>query len=161
MIRTGIGFDSHRFAESRPLILGGVTLPYELGLAGHSDADVLSHALTDAILGAIADGDIGSHFPDTDPKWKDADSKAFLRHAVQRLERAGARLLNVDATIMAEAPKMRPHIEAMRASLAETLMTTIDRVSVKATTLEQMGALGRKEGIAVMAIATVEQNDDT
>ncbi len=161
MIRTGIGFDSHRFAESRPLILGGVTVPHELGLAGHSDADVLSHALTDAILGAIADGDIGSHFPDTDPQWKDADSKAFLSYSVQRLERVGARLVNVDATIMAEAPKMRPYIDAMRASLAETLMTTIDRVSVKATTLEQMGALGRKEGIAVMAIATVEQNDDT
>ena len=157
MIRTGIGFDSHRFDPARPLIIGGYTVPDAPGLAGHSDADVLSHALTDAILGAVADGDIGSHFPDTDPQWQGADSKQFLAHAITRLQTHGATLVNVDATIMAEEPKMRPHIDAIRACLANTMAIHEDRVSVKATTLEKMGALGRKEGIAVMAIATVEQ----
>ena len=157
MIRTGIGFDSHRFETGRPLIVGGYLIPDETGLSGHSDADVLSHAITDAILGAIADGDIGSHFPDTDPQWKGVDSKIFLAHALTRLTEFGARLVNIDATIMAEAPKMRPHIDAVRQSLSETLSLDISHISVKATTLEKMGALGRKEGIAVMAIATVDQ----
>jgi 2-C-methyl-D-erythritol 2,4-cyclodiphosphate synthase len=156
MIRTGIGFDLHRFAAGRALILGGVRIDHPVGLLGHSDADVLAHALADALLGAMADGDIGRHFPDTDPRWQGADSLALLGLVVERVRARGAAVVNVDATVMAERPRIAPHAEAMRAKLAATLGLTVGGVSVKATTLEGLGALGREEGIAVMAIATVD-----
>jgi len=155
MIRTGIGFDTHRFAEGRKLILGGVEIEHAQGLDGHSDADVLTHAVIDALLGAVADGDIGTHFPDTDDTWRDADSIDLLRATCVRLE--AATIVNVDATIVAERPKLAGHIDAMRARLADAMGLEPARVSVKATTAETMGALGREEGIAAIAIATVNQ----
>lgn len=155
MVRTGIGFDAHRLVEGRRLVLGGVTIDFPLGLLGHSDADVLCHAVSDALLGAIADGDIGVHFPDTDARWKDANSLDLLAHVVSRLKARQAHIVNVDATILAEQPKLAPHREAMRANLAKTMQVPVEAVSIKATTVEGMGALGRKEGIAVMAVATV------
>ena len=157
MYRTGIGLDSHRLVEGRPLILGGVAIPYEHGLQGHSDADALAHALCDALLGATADGDIGQHFPDKDPQWKGADSMTLLALVVARVTRAGWRIVNTDATIMAEAPKMAPHILAMRTRLAEVMEINISQVSVKAKTNEGMDAVGRREGIFVMATALVER----
>lgn len=156
MIRTGIGFDAHRFAPNRRLVLGGVELPHSEGLQGHSDADALTHAIIDALLGAAADGDIGRHFPDSDPRWKDADSIAMLRATVARLGRQGWRILNIDATIIAEVPTMAPHIPAMRQCLAGALGVETARVSVKASTAEAMGAIGRREGIAVMTVATLK-----
>jgi len=155
-VRTGIGFDAHRFAPGRPLILGGVHIENHMGLAGHSDADVLCHAISDAILGAAADGDIGVHFPDTDPCWKDARSIELLRKVADRAHHSKLTIAHVDATIIAEAPRMRPHIAAMRKRIADALGLGLSAVSVKATTVEKMGALGREEGMAVMAIATVE-----
>lgn len=157
LIRTGIGFDSHRFAEGRDLILGGVRIEHVAGLDGHSDADVLCHAISDALLGAVAEGDIGTHFPDTDPAWKDADSILLLRACAELVRSTDADIHNVDATVMAEAPKLAPHIRDICDSLAAALDLPADRVSVKATTLEQMGSLGRGEGIGVLAIATVSQ----
>ncbi len=157
MIRTGIGYDSHRLAEGRRLVLGGVDIPHERGLLGHSDADVLIHALCDALLGAVADGDIGLHFPDKDPQWKNADSTVLLGRVVERLARAGWRILNTDATIVAEAPKLQSHIPAMRVRLAEVMGIDVSRVSVKAKTNEGMDAVGRREGISAMAVATVTQ----
>lgn len=156
MIRTGIGFDIHRFAKGRKLILGGVEIPSPEGLEGHSDADVLCHALADALLGAIADGDIGQHFPNTDPRWKNADSVELLRQVVLRLQTKGFHVVNVDAMITAEKPKVMPYAQRMRDRLAPVLGVQIDAVSVKATTMEGLGAIGRGEGIAVMAVATVE-----
>ncbi|MFH1477429.1 MAG: 2-C-methyl-D-erythritol 2,4-cyclodiphosphate synthase [Verrucomicrobiota bacterium] len=156
MIKTGIGFDAHRLVKGRRLILGGVFIEHVLGLAGHSDADVLCHALADALLGAMADGDIGVHFPDTDPRWKDACSLDLLAQVVARLKMVQARVVHVDATIMAEAPKLAPYRQAMRERLARVLEVSVQDVSIKATTLEGMGALGRREGIAAMAVATVE-----
>jgi len=158
MICTGIGFDSHRLVEGRRLVLGGVEIPHGRGLLGHSDADALAHALCDALLGAVADGDIGQHFPDSDPQWKGADSMTLLAAVTARLRLAGWRIVNTDATVMAEAPKLAPHIPAMRARLAEVMGLDIRRVSVKAKTNEGMDAVGRGEGISVMAIATVERN---
>jgi 2-C-methyl-D-erythritol 2,4-cyclodiphosphate synthase len=155
MHRTGIGFDTHRLVEGRALTLGGVRIPHATGLLGHSDADVLTHAIMDALLGAVADGDIGQHFPDTDPRWKDADSLALLRQVVARLAARGWRVGNVDATILAEAPRLAPHNARMRARLAEALGITVAAVSVKATTVEGLGAIGRREGISAMAVATV------
>ena len=155
-IRVGQGYDVHAFAAGRKLILGGVEIPSERGLAGHSDADVLCHALADALLGAIADGDIAVHFPDTDPHWKDANSLALLAQVVERLKACRARVVHVDAILMAEAPKLAPYRQAMRARLARVLEVSVQGVSIKATTLEGMGALGRREGIAAMAVATVE-----
>ena len=155
MIRTGIGFDIHRFAAGRRLVLGGVEIPCDEGLEGHSDADVICHALADALLGAIADGDIGQHFPNTDPKWKNADSVELLRQVVGRVAARGFRVVNVDAVITAERPKVMPHAMAMRERLAPVLGVTMDDVSIKATTMEGLGAIGRAEGIAVMAVATV------
>ncbi|MEI8350748.1 MAG: 2-C-methyl-D-erythritol 2,4-cyclodiphosphate synthase [bacterium] len=155
MIRTGIGFDIHRFSAGRKLILGGVEIPSPEGLEGHSDADVLCHALADALLGAIADGDIGQHFPNTDPRWKDADSVELLRQVVLRVKAKGFHVVNVDAMITAEKPKVMPYAQRMRERLAPVLGVTIDEVSVKATTMEGLGAIGRGEGIAVMAVATV------
>ncbi len=157
MQRTGIGYDTHRLAEGRALVLGGVKIPHALGLLGHSDADVLTHAVMDALLGAVADGDIGKHFPDTDARWKDADSLDLLRQVIARLSTRGWRVGNVDATVMAEAPRLAPHIADMRARLAEALGVTPEAVSVKATTVEGLGAIGRGEGIAAMAVATVNR----
>lgn len=159
MIKTGIGFDAHRLVKGRRLVLGGVPIEHPLGLEGHSDADVLCHALADALLGAIADGDIGVHFPDTDPRWKDADSLSLLAQVVERLKTSRARVVHVDATVMAEAPKLSPYRQAMCERLARVLEVPVQGVSIKATTLEGMGALGRREGIAALAVATVEVAD--
>ncbi len=155
MQRTGIGYDIHRLVAGRPLILGGVEISHPMGLLGHSDADVLTHAIMDALLGAAADGDIGRHFPDSDPRWKGADSLALLRQVVARLAANGWRVGNVDATILAEAPRLAPHIATIRARLAEALGVPVTAVSVKATTVEGLGAIGRREGIAALAVATV------
>ena len=155
MIRTGIGFDSHRLVPGRRLVLGGVEIPHEHGLLGHSDADVLIHAICDALLGAVADGDIGQHFSDEDPKWKDADSTALLARVIERLARADWRVVNTDVTVVAEAPKLMPFIPAMRTRLAEVMGVDQSRVSVKAKTNEGMDAVGRREGISAMAVATV------
>ena len=156
-MRTGIGFDTHRLVEGRRLILGGVAIPHPLGLLGHSDADVLTHAIMDALLGAAADGDIGQHFPDTDPKWAGADSLALLRAVVVRLAAHGWRVGNVDATVLAERPKLAPHIPAMRQRLADAMGLPADAVSVKATTVEGLGAIGRREGISALATALIER----
>jgi 2-C-methyl-D-erythritol 2,4-cyclodiphosphate synthase len=155
MQRTGIGYDIHRLVAGRPLILGGVEISHPMGLLGHSDADVLTHAIMDALLGAVADGDIGRHFPDSDPRWQGADSLALLRQVVARLAANGWRVGNVDATVLAEAPRLAPHIATIRARLAEALGVPVTAVSVKATTVEGLGAIGRREGIAAMAVATV------
>ena len=156
MIKTGIGIDAHRLVKGRRLILGGVPIEYAMGLEGHSDADVLCHALADALLGAIADGDIGVHFPDTDPRWKDVSSLDLLVQVVERLKTRRARVVHVDATVMTEAPKLARYRQAMRERLARVLEVSVPGVSVKATTMEGMGALGRREGIAAIAVATVE-----
>lgn len=151
-MRIGQGFDVHAFAEGRPLILGGIEIPHERGLLGHSDADVLLHTIADAALGAIAAGDIGKHFPDTDPEFKDADSKVLLQHVWQLVKAEGYVLGNVDATVMAERPKLRPYIDEMRAVIAELLEADISQVNVKATTTEKLGFTGREEGIASQAV---------
>ncbi|WP_214786180.1 2-C-methyl-D-erythritol 2,4-cyclodiphosphate synthase [Exiguobacterium sp. s183] len=151
-MRIGQGFDVHAFAEGRPLILGGIEIPHERGLLGHSDADVLLHTIADAALGAIAAGDIGKHFPDTDPKFKDADSKELLRHVWQLVKDEGYVLGNVDATVMAQRPKLRPYIDEMRAVIADLLEADIEQVNVKATTTEKLGFTGREEGIAAQAV---------
>ena len=156
MIRVGIGYDSHRFEEGRPLVLGGIRIPHPRGLAGHSDADVVAHALIDAILGAAAAGDIGQHFPDTDPKWKGADSMALLRSAHQLVRERGYALAQADLTIITEQPQLRPHLAVMAAKLAERLEAPPGSVSIKAKTNEGMGFIGRGEGIAVIAVATLE-----
>ncbi len=155
MIRTGIGFDAHRFAESRRLVLCGAVVPHHVGLLGHSDADVATHALIDAILGAAAIGDIGKLFPDTDNRWKDADSVELLRDVVARICRTGWGIVNVDITIVCEAPKLAPHIDKMRANISDALRIGGECVSVKATTVEGLGAIGRREGISAMAVATI------
>ncbi|WP_458121194.1 2-C-methyl-D-erythritol 2,4-cyclodiphosphate synthase [Paenibacillus sp. Z6-24] len=152
MIRIGQGFDVHQLVEGRPCIIGGVTIPYEKGLLGHSDADVLLHTITDAILGALAMGDIGKHFPDTDPEFKDADSLKLLLHIWQMIRERGYRLGNVDATIIAQKPKMAPYIPQMVEVIAKALDAEIDQVNVKATTTEQLGFTGRGEGIAAQAV---------
>ena len=151
-MRIGIGYDVHRLTEGRPLILGGVPIEHERGLAGHSDADVLVHAVIDAMLGAATLGDIGQHFPDTDPAWKGADSMALLAHVVGLVHEAGYAVGNVDATVVLQRPKLRPHIDAMRAGLAEVLGVEAGRVSVKATTGEAVGFVGREEGAAAHAV---------
>ena len=153
-MRTGLGIDSHRFADGRKLILGGVEIPFERGLDGHSDADVLAHAITDAILGAASLGDIGTHFPDTDPAYKDADSIALLREAVRLAAQAGWRVEHVDATVLLERPKLAPHREANMARLGEAVGGS---VHVKATTGERMGFVGREEGVVALAVATLER----
>lgn len=157
--RIGSGFDVHRLVEGRRCIICGVDIPAERGLLGHSDADVALHALTDALLGAVALGDIGRHFPDTDPKWEGADSRCLLRAVVDMLRQRGYVAVNVDITIMAQAPKMAPHIEAMRANVAADLGIDIDCVSVKATTTERLGFTGRGEGIAAQAVALIAKTD--
>jgi 2-C-methyl-D-erythritol 2,4-cyclodiphosphate synthase len=157
MTRTGIGYDVHRLVEGRKLILGGVEIPHSLGLDGHSDADVLAHAVADALLGCIGGGDIGHHFPNTDESIRGISSLEILHRAVEVLTQAGARPVNVDATIIAEAPRITPHLAAMRKKLATALEMNEADVSIKATTNEQLGSIGRGEGIAAMAVATVEQ----
>jgi 2-C-methyl-D-erythritol 2,4-cyclodiphosphate synthase len=154
---TGIGWDVHRFVAGRPLVLGGVSVPSELGLDGHSDADVLTHAVIDALLGAAGLGDIGEHFPDTDPRWKDADSIELLRHVASLVSDAGFTVANVDATVMLERPKLLEHKPAMRAALADALGLHAERVNVKATRGEGMGFVGRVEGAAALAVATLER----
>jgi 2-C-methyl-D-erythritol 4-phosphate cytidylyltransferase/2-C-methyl-D-erythritol 2,4-cyclodiphosphate synthase len=149
--RTGTGFDVHAMTDDRPMIICGVDIPFEKGLAGHSDADVGIHALCDAIYGALAEGDIGRHFPPSEASWKDADSAKFLRHAAARIAARGGRLANADVTIICERPKITPHAHAMRSRLAELLAVPIDLISVKATTTERLGFTGRGEGIAAQA----------
>ncbi|NVN12949.1 2-C-methyl-D-erythritol 2,4-cyclodiphosphate synthase, partial [Nguyenibacter vanlangensis] len=153
--RTGVGYDVHAFAENRPLILCGIQVPHDRGLAGHSDADVGIHALCDAIYGALAEGDIGRHFPPSQEEWKDADSARFLVHAGRRIRERGGMLVNADVTLICERPKIGPHAQAMRQRLADLLEVEIDRISVKATTSERLGFTGREEGIACTACATV------
>lgn len=157
MIRIGHGFDVHKFGGEGPVIIGGVCVPYELGLLAHSDGDVVLHAICDALLGAIACGDIGQHFPDTDDKWKGADSKDLLTDVYAKVKEKGYRLGNLDVTIMAQAPKMAPHILFMRKAIANVLKTDIDNVNVKATTTEQLGFTGRKEGIACAAVVIINK----
>ncbi|MFW1586230.1 2-C-methyl-D-erythritol 2,4-cyclodiphosphate synthase [Vibrio parahaemolyticus] len=152
MIRIGHGFDVHKFGGEGPVIIGGVAIPYEQGLIAHSDGDVALHALTDALLGAIAAGDIGRYFPDTDDKWKGANSRELLKDVYRRVKEQGYRLGNADVTIMAQAPKMAPYIDAMCAAIAEDLETDISNINVKATTTERLGFTGRKEGIATEAV---------
>lgn len=154
-IRVGFGYDVHQFAANRPLLLGGVHVPHEFGLLGHSDADVLLHAITDALLGSLALGDIGTHFPDTDARWKGADSGELLAASLSLVLAKGYRVLNVDATVVAEKPKLQPYIPEMQIAIARFLNVEADRVSVKATTSEKMGFIGRNEGIAAMATILV------
>lgn len=152
-MRIGHGYDVHRFCDGDFITLGGVRIPHKYGLLAHSDGDVLLHALSDALLGAAALGDIGKHFPDTDPQFKGADSRALLRHVVGIVQAKGWKVGNVDATIVAQAPKMAPHIETMRQLIAEDLQVGLDQVNVKATTTEKLGFTGREEGIAVHSVA--------
>jgi len=155
-MRVGQGYDVHAFAEGRPLILGGVTVPYEKGLAGHSDADVLLHAICDALLGAAALGDIGKHFPDTDPTYAGADSRKLLRAVVELVKKQGFNVVNLDSTVIAQAPKLASYIDTIRDNIAADLFIDLDRVSVKATTTEKLGFTGRSEGIAAMAIVLLD-----
>jgi 2-C-methyl-D-erythritol 2,4-cyclodiphosphate synthase len=160
MVLSGIGYDVHALTEGRPLVLGGVTIPHSKGLLGHSDADVLIHAIADAMLGAIAAGDIGHHFPNTDESIRGISSLEILVRAAALLAERGARLINIDATLIAEAPKIAPHLPAMRETLSTALQIPVARVSIKATTNEGLGFLGRAEGIAALAIASVEQAEE-
>ena len=157
MIRVGQGYDVHRFNEGDHIILGGVKIDYEQGLEAHSDGDVVLHALCDALLGAAALGDIGKHFPDTDPEFKGADSRVLLRHVYHIVQDKGYQLVNADMTIIAQAPKMAPHIAAMCSNIADDLNVDIDCINVKATTTEKLGFEGRKEGIAVQAIVLIKK----
>jgi 2-C-methyl-D-erythritol 2,4-cyclodiphosphate synthase len=156
-MRVGIGYDVHAFVAGRPLMLGGVQIPHALGLEGHSDADAVIHAVVDALLGAVALGDIGQHFPSSDPRWQNAPSTDFLVYTRGLLAERGWRVSNIDVTIVAERPKMAPHIPAMRAALAAMLGIALDDISVKATTTDRLGFTGRGEGIAALAIAAIER----
>jgi len=156
MNRVGIGYDVHQLVTGRKLILGGVELVHTKGLEGHSDADVLMHAICDAVLGAIGQGDIGTFFPNTDPKWRGAASRVFLEEAARQVTLHQGRIINIDATIMAQAPKIAPHVPAMKANIAKALGITDQRVGVKATTNEHLGFIGREEGMAAMAVASID-----
>lgn len=156
-MRIGHGYDVHRLVEGRKCIIGGVNIPHETGLDGHSDADVLVHAVMDALLGALALGDIGKHFPDTDPHYKGADSMVLLRHVAALIAKEGYRLGNLDATVLAQAPKLAPHIMQMRENIAEALGCEVSRVSVKATTEEKLGFTGAKQGIAAHCVCLLER----
>jgi len=158
MTKCGIGYDAHRLVAGRKLILGGVEIPHSLGLQGHSDADVLCHAIADALLGAIGEGDIGHHFPNTDESIRGIKSVAILARVHQVLRGKSARVVNVDATLIAEAPKIAPHIAAMRTQIAGALQINAGQISIKATTNEGLGTIGRGEGMAAMAVASVEQD---
>ncbi|TWT23014.1 2-C-methyl-D-erythritol 2,4-cyclodiphosphate synthase [Planomicrobium sp. CPCC 101110] len=157
MMRIGQGYDVHQLVEGRPLILGGIDIPHDRGLLGHSDADVLLHTITDAALGAIGGGDIGKHFPDTDPEFKDADSKKLLSHIWEIVKSEGYELGNVDCTVIAQKPKLAPYIEQMRESIAGLLEADVSQVNVKATTSEHLGFTGREEGIAALAVILLVQ----
>jgi len=154
-MRIGIGYDVHALAAGRPLVIGGVTVPHSRGLAGHSDADVLLHAICDALLGALALGDLGMHFPDTDPRWKGADSRTLLRHVMSLVRARGYAVANLDATVIAQAPKLAPFIQAMRDNVAADVGCDTSCVSIKATTTERLGFAGREEGIAAEAVVLV------
>jgi 2-C-methyl-D-erythritol 2,4-cyclodiphosphate synthase len=156
MVHVGIGYDVHRLVEGRSLVLGGVEIPHTKGLEGHSDADVLMHAICDAVLGALGEGDIGQLFPNTDPQWKNAPSKLFLEEAARRVSIQDGTLVNVDATIVGERPKVGPHLQAMKTQVSLALGIHPRQVGIKATTNEGLGFLGREEGIAAMAVASVE-----
>jgi len=156
MNRVGFGFDLHPLVAGRPLILGGVNVPSEVGLDGHSDADVLTHAVGEALLGALALGDLGRHFPDTDPRWRGVSSLVLLGHVIELVRGRGAELINVDATVLAQAPKLAPHLPEMAKRLADVLGIPLDRASVKAKSPEGLGLLGRREGIAAMAVVSVD-----
>jgi len=156
MTRSGFGFDLHPLVAGRPLVLGGVTVPSDAGLDGHSDADVLSHAVAEALLGALALGDLGRHFPDTDPRWRGISSLLLLGHVVELVRGRGGSLVNVDATVLAQAPKLAPHLPEMAKRLSDVLGIPVERVSVKAKSPEGLGLLGRREGIAAMAVVSVE-----
>ena len=156
-IRTGLGWDNHRLAAGRSLILGGVLIPSEFGLEGHSDADVLAHAITDAVLGAAALGDIGMHFPDSDPRWKGCDSLVFLRHAQDLVEATGYRVLSVDCNVILERPKLQDFRQAIRQRLSETLEVPVDRISVKFKTAEQVGPVGEGRSAEAQAIVTLQK----
>lgn len=154
--RIGYGYDIHKLTEGRPCILGGVRIPFNRGLQGHSDADVLLHAITDALLGSLALGDIGTHFPDSEKKWKDADSTLFLKYSIQLLKDKGWQIQNIDSTVIAEKPKLNPHVTEIRKSIASILEVETSKVSVKATTSEKLGFLGREEGIAAHAVVLIK-----
>jgi 2-C-methyl-D-erythritol 2,4-cyclodiphosphate synthase len=156
-VRAGSGYDVHAFAQGRPLILGGITIPHDMGLSGHSDADVVIHAVVDALLGAAALGDIGSHFPSSDERWKNQSSRVFLEYTLDVLQQRRWKISNIDATIIAERPKLSPYIAAMRAHLAGHLHLAVEQVSIKATTTDGLGFAGRQEGIACYAVALIEQ----
>ncbi|ANB60371.1 2-C-methyl-D-erythritol 2,4-cyclodiphosphate synthase [Anoxybacteroides amylolyticum] len=157
MFRIGQGFDVHQFVEGRPLIIGGIRIPYEKGLLGHSDADVLLHAVADACLGAIGAGDIGKHFPDTDSQYKNADSALLLQHVWGLVKKQGYELVNVDCTIIAQRPKMAPYIENIKEKIAQLLESDVSQVNVKATTTERLGFTGREEGIAAQAVVLLQK----
>lgn len=161
MIRVGQGYDVHQLVRDRSLIIGGVTIPYEYGLLGHSDADVLLHAIIDALLGAAGKGDIGYHFPDTDEQFKNADSRELLRKVWRLLKQEGYIIGNIDATVLAERPKLAPYLAEMKENIAYDCQTSIQHVNVKATTSETMGFIGRKEGLAAMAVCLLEKQDRT
>jgi 2-C-methyl-D-erythritol 2,4-cyclodiphosphate synthase len=156
MVHIGIGYDVHAFVEGRKLVLGGVEIPHVKGLDGHSDADVLMHALCDAILGALGEPDIGHFFPNTDPRWRGAPSKVFLHEAARLVATRQGKLINVDATVIAQAPKIFPHVENMKRNLAEALELNVQRIGLKATTNEHLGFIGREEGIAAIAVASID-----
>lgn len=156
-IRIGYGYDVHQLIEDETLVLGGIVIPHHKGLKGHSDADVLLHAITDALLGALALGDIGAHFPDTEPAYKNADSRLLLKKCYGLIQKKGYELVNLDATVIAEQPKLRPYIDDMRACIAQDLEVKIEDVSVKATTSEKMGFAGREEGIAVHSVVLIQK----
>ena len=156
MNRVGLGYDVHQLKDNRPLILGGVEIPHEKGLDGHSDADVIMHAICDAILGALGEGDIGSFFPPSDPQWKDAPSKIFLEEAAKQIKKQNGRLINIDAMLIAEAPKISPYIPQMKNNIANALGVSPKDIGIKATTNETMGFVGRGEGMAAHAVASVE-----
>jgi len=157
--RVGIGYDVHRLKEGRPLVLGGVEIPHKNGLDGHSDADVLMHAICDAVLGAIGEGDIGQFFPNTDPQWRDAPSKVFLEEAARQVTKRNGKLVNVDSMLIAEEPKIGPHINAMKTNIASALGIPISSIGIKATTNETLGFVGRGEGMAAHAVASVDLPD--
>jgi 2-C-methyl-D-erythritol 2,4-cyclodiphosphate synthase len=159
MVHVGIGYDVHQLVEGRKLVLGGVEIPYPRGLDGHSDADALMHAICDAVLGAIGEEDIGHFFPNTDPRWKNVPSRIFLEEAAKQVSARGGRIVNVDATVIAQAPKIYPNIAAMKKQIASALGVTEKQIGVKATTNEMMGFIGRGEGIAAMAVASVDWGD--
>ncbi|MGV8713278.1 MAG: 2-C-methyl-D-erythritol 2,4-cyclodiphosphate synthase [Nitrosomonas sp.] len=156
-LRIGQGFDIHQLVTDRPLVIGGVTIPHEMGLLGHSDADVLLHAICDALLGAAALGDIGQHFSDSDPRYKNIDSRVLLRNVYTLLEKNQFLLVNIDATIITQAPKMAPHIPAMRRNIAQDLKTSVNNINIKAKTAEYLGTIGRKEGIVAEVVCLIDR----